>query len=70
MGCEANHLLGRIVAVVDLGEEFGVHLHLGVVEVVLAADVFGVHVALGDVVGGVLPGLQVACVRKFFTSKQ
>ena len=63
-------LLGRIVAVVDLGEEFGVHLHLGVVEVVLAADVFGVHVALGDVVGGVLPGLQVACVRKFFTSKQ
>ena len=52
-------LLGRIVAVVDLGPELGVHLQLDVVEVALTAHTRRVHVALGHVVARAHPVVAV-----------
>jgi hypothetical protein len=47
-------LFGRIVAVVDLGPQFSVHLQLDVLEVTLARN-FRTHVVFGNVVARLKP---------------
>ena len=58
-------LLGRIVAIVQLGPELGVHLQLDVVEVALAWHLF-VSIALGHIVARVHPRVGVRELGQFF----
>ena len=65
---QSKYLFGRVVPVVLLAPELGVHLQLDILEIGLSVDVLriGVNVPLGHVVVGVTgPVLVVAEVAQF-----